>query len=189
MTLLRRTLNKNAFEIGSTLGVSDRLEQMAKKDTYLLMKDHKESFYREHQARLINPSKNPLGQISKVILDRILSKCRNNFHVNQLRSTDDAIRWFKLMQRKQNKTLIKADIANFYPSITELVVKNATKYFRQNNIEITEEDENVLLKSKIQMASAFGKTGLKNQAISTILWDQVMVARSANMLDCICYVD
>ena len=156
-----KLINRNASEIGSMLGVDKRLEVMAKKDAYILMKDHKESFHREHQARLINPSKNPLGQISKFMLDRILGKCRDKFNVNQLRSTDDSIKWFKAIENKPNKVLIKADIANFYPSITEEVVKNATRYFRDKDIDITEDEENVLLKSKIQMARAFGRNWVK----------------------------
>ena len=85
---------------------------MGRNDSYVLMKDHKPTFYREHQARLINPSKNPIGKIAKYVLDNILKKCRECLNVNQLRSTQDAILWFNKIEEKDRKLLLKADIAN-----------------------------------------------------------------------------
>ena len=101
------------MEIGTKLDIADRLEVIGKIDCDLTLKDHKDSFYREQQARLLNPSKNPIGKISKSIHDDILGECRQSLNVNQLRSTQDAIRCFNKIENKPYKTFQKADIANY----------------------------------------------------------------------------
>ena len=77
--------------------------------------------------RVINPTKSDLGKISKKILDRILRTLRNKLpSLNQFRSTDDALKWFNNHQKHANG-LITFDIENFYPSITERILKNAAE--------------------------------------------------------------
>ena len=71
-----KQVNRNTLEIGNKLGLQDRLEVVGKNDVFVLLKDHKQTFSREHQARLINPTKNPVGKISKHIVDGILLQCR-----------------------------------------------------------------------------------------------------------------
>ena len=56
---------------------------------------------------------------------------------------------------------MKADIANYYPSITEEIVRNASNYFREKGVEMSQQDENIILKSKVQMASAIDKVWVK----------------------------
>ena len=58
-------INENAKRIGGNLRIDDRMEILRKDECYLLLKDHKPSFYREKQARLINPIKNQIGLVSK----------------------------------------------------------------------------------------------------------------------------
>ena len=79
------------------------------------------------QCRLINPTKNPLGVVSKRILDKINVQAREILKVNQLRSSQDAIDWFNNIANKRNKTLVKADIKEFYTSISENVIRSAIK--------------------------------------------------------------
>ena len=53
-------INENAKQCGAKLDIADRLDVVRKNDTYLLVKDHKQSFYRMKQCRLINPTKTHL---------------------------------------------------------------------------------------------------------------------------------
>ena len=96
--------------MASSLEIADRVEILGKQDSYILLMDHKQSFYREKQARLINPTKNPLGRISNFILDKINSKGWESVDVLQLRSTQDAIDWFENIPDKRSKGLVKGDI-------------------------------------------------------------------------------
>ena len=64
------------------------------------MKDHKENFQNNPTVRLINPAKNELGKISKVILDRINKNIRENLQPNQWKSTSTVIECFITIQEK-----------------------------------------------------------------------------------------
>ena len=84
---IENSINMNTKTIGEKLGIVDKLEILRKEEAYILLKDHKQSFHRERQARLINPIKNQLGAVTKTILDRINADCRKELRVNQLRSS------------------------------------------------------------------------------------------------------
>ena len=157
-------INKNAKDVGDKLGISERLEVVRKVDTYLLLKDHKDSFYREKQCRLINPTKNQLGIVSKKILDVINAKARSCLKVNQLRSTQDAIDWYNQIEDKKTKTLLKADIKEFYPSINEKVIKNALQYMKSKGIVVSDEEEEYILKAKVQIASSLNINWVKKKS-------------------------
>ena len=54
---------------------------MGKNNCFISLKGHKENFQNNPTVRLINPAKNKLGKISKVILDKI-NKNRQNLQLN-----------------------------------------------------------------------------------------------------------
>ena len=53
-----------------------RTEQIAKKQAFIALKDHKDNFANHPTCRLINPAESELGKVSKQILDNINSKIR-----------------------------------------------------------------------------------------------------------------
>ena len=70
-------------------------------------------------CRLINPPKNEVGKISKIVLEKINKKLLKELDFNQWKNTDDAIQWFRNIQNKSECKFIQLDIKEFYPSITE----------------------------------------------------------------------
>ena len=54
-----------------------------KNNCFITLKDHKENFLNNPKTRLLNPAKNELGRISKVILDEINLNLRNITKANQ----------------------------------------------------------------------------------------------------------
>ena len=70
------------FSISSKLGIGNRIDVMAQRNSYITLKDHKENFESNPKFRLINPSKTELGKVSKVVLDEINDNIRNCFQVN-----------------------------------------------------------------------------------------------------------
>ena len=48
-----------------------RMETNEEGNSLIAIKDHKENFNNHPTVRLINPAKNELGRISKLILDKI----------------------------------------------------------------------------------------------------------------------
>ena len=52
-------------------------------------------------ARLINPVKNGIGRISKVIVENINKELRNKLQLQQCNNTTAVINWFKKIEDKQ----------------------------------------------------------------------------------------
>ena len=59
------------------------MEKLQQSEAYITVKDHKEDFQASPKFRLINPSKTDVGQVSKVILDRINKELLGKIKVNQ----------------------------------------------------------------------------------------------------------
>ena len=95
----------------------NRIEINGEKNWFFTLKDHKDNFANNPQVRLINPAKNELGRISKVILDKTNLAIREHFSFNQWRNTQNVIYWFnKIPARKVHKFVV-FNIKEFYPSI------------------------------------------------------------------------
>ena len=52
-------------KVGEKLGLDDRIEVSANRDTFVAMKDHKPDFMKNRTCRLINPSKSEIELIGK----------------------------------------------------------------------------------------------------------------------------
>ena len=58
-------INQEARVIASELGIADRIDAMAKRESFITLKDHKDNFENNLPCRLINPAKSQIGRISK----------------------------------------------------------------------------------------------------------------------------
>ena len=63
-----RKINKATYKATKKLKIHDRVGRLEPKNCYVLLKDHKTDFINKKPARLINPTKMELGQVSKTIL-------------------------------------------------------------------------------------------------------------------------
>ena len=111
--------------LAKQLGLEWRLEKTALKCAFITVKVHKEGWPKRLTFRLINPMKSNIGKISKVILERINKDLRRQLELNQLISTKEVITWFQNIKDKKKKTFFQADIENFYPSISEELLRKA----------------------------------------------------------------
>ena len=62
-----------AKSISTKLKISDRVERIARTPAFLKLKDRKDNFRSNPTCRLINPSKNELGKVSKQLVEKINS--------------------------------------------------------------------------------------------------------------------
>ena len=92
---------------------------------------------------LINPSKNEIGKISEIVLDKINKKLLKELDFNQRRNKNDVIRCFRNIPDKSECKFIQFGIKAFYPSITEKSLNNAIK-FAENYISISKEDIRII---------------------------------------------
>ena len=81
--------------------VIKRMETNEDGNSFITIKHHKENFDNHPSVRLINPAKNQLGRISKLILGKInKKKTSQKFGLNQWKNTDTVIDWFKQIKNK-----------------------------------------------------------------------------------------
>ena len=79
---------------------------MATQEYFITLKHHKKDYRTNPKYRLLNPTKSQLGKISK-------------------QDSSEATDWFKNIQQKSLYTFTVLDIQEFYPSITENLLKDA----------------------------------------------------------------
>ena len=84
------------------LGLDDRIDVSAHRDSYITMKDHKPDFVNNPACRLINPIKTEIGVISQHLLDDINSKIVQATKVNLWRSTNNVFKWFNAIPEKMS---------------------------------------------------------------------------------------
>ena len=66
------SINKEAKEIVKSLKLERKLiNQLPLKECYVTLKKHKDIFFSKPETRLINPSNSEIGQISKIIIEKV----------------------------------------------------------------------------------------------------------------------
>ena len=80
---IKNTINYSGRKILKDNPIIQRMNVNAENSCFITMKDHKENFANNPTTRLINPAKNELGRISKVILEKITTQVRAKLNVNQ----------------------------------------------------------------------------------------------------------
>ena len=138
-------INEEARMVTKNLEISDRINKLPLKESFITLKDHKENFQSAPKCRLINPTKSNVGRISKVILDRINNKIRKETGLKQWTDTDQVLKWFLNLDAAKFK-LLKFDVVEFYPSITEELLNKALK-FAEKHVKITAEEINIIKNS------------------------------------------
>ena len=167
-------LNKEDKVIAEELGIEDRLFAFQKREAFISIKDHKDNFQNNTKCRLINAAKSDLGKVSKKILSRIVTSVKEKTSLNQWKNTDSVINWFTELENKKNLSFIQFDICEFYPSITEKLLKEALNHAK-NYTDITEEDTKIILQTKKALLFENGdpwiKKGNKSFDVTMGSWD------------------
>ena len=110
---------KEGKVIATEFKVVERMNLNCKNECFITMKDHNENFMNNPIRRLIDPSKNEIGRISKQILEKLNLKLREETKVQQWKSTNEVVKWFNGLERKSSGKFFVFDVKDFYPSITE----------------------------------------------------------------------
>ena len=82
--------------------------------------------------------------ISKKCLDKINKIIRSKTNLHQWRNTSEVISWFKNIPNKYNCKFIKFDIIEFYPSITENLLKKSIN-FAKEYVNIDDDTINIIM--------------------------------------------
>ena len=172
-------VNEMDKEIAEKLELDDRLYAFSKRDAYITVKDHKENFRNNTKCRLINPAKSDVGKISKKILSRIVTSVREMSQLNQWKNSFSVVDWFKCLENKKELSFLEFDIVEFYPSITENLLKRALNYAK-DYVEISKDGIKIIFRTKKALLFHDNKTwtkkGNKSFDVTMGSWDGAEVA-------------
>ena len=85
---------------------------MHENESYITIKDDKEDFPNKISCKLINPSKSNIGEISKTILDKIITKIVSLTNVNQWTNSITVMEWYETIPNKdQYKFVIQSNLS------------------------------------------------------------------------------
>ena len=131
---------------------------MAQRQAFISLKNHKENFENNPKCRLINPAKNNLGLLSKQVLDRINNNIWSKTNSNRWRNTKSVIDWFSNIREKKKHSFLIFDIVDFYPSISEHLLKLSLTYAMQFT---TVSDEDIEINTHSRKTLLFDKNDQK----------------------------
>ena len=97
----------------------------AEGQAFITLKDHKEDFRSKPSCRLINPAKSEIGIVSKIMVELINNRLCDITKLQQWKNTQAVLQWFSDVTDKNDKTFIKFDIVELYPSISEDLLSKA----------------------------------------------------------------
>ena len=136
---IKDQIEKGSAKFAKDAGVLERMDQSGNNNCFVTLKDHKENFQNNPTTRLINPAKNEIGRISKIVLDKINKQLKEKLGVNQWKSSQMVIDWYKSIEDKGSHTFTVFDIKDFYPSIKETLLLEALA-FASSHVQITKRD-------------------------------------------------
>ena len=96
----------------NSLGITDRIDELPQKSSFITLKDHKGNFANKPTFRLTNPSKSELGRVSKQILEKINKAVVEKTGVQQWKDTRAMLQWFNNIPNKTQNSFISFDIVN-----------------------------------------------------------------------------
>ena len=160
------SINIDTKNHAKALEIDDRMECHSEANAFLTIKDHKEEFPNNIKCRVINPASNNLGKISKRILDKVNTKCREATGVNQWRSTQDVLQWFSGVHAanptKKKARFLQFNINEFYPSISEELLQNSIR-FAKNHATIEQEEEALIMDCRKSILFNDGRAWTKKE--------------------------
>ena len=93
-------INEDGKKIAEKMNILNRMDINGTNDCFITLKDHKENFENNLPTRLINPAKNEVGRISKVIVQNLNDKLHVKLKMQQWKNTADVINWFTKIENK-----------------------------------------------------------------------------------------
>ena len=125
---LETSINLEAKNIAELINLDDCIECIARTPAFIKLKDHKPDFRQNPSRQLINPAINELGEVRKLIIEKINEKLISDFHFIQWKNTESVCEWFIDISNKNDSSFIHLDIKTFYPSINKDILTNAIQF-------------------------------------------------------------
>ena len=130
-----------------SLDIQDRVFKTTDRNCFVTLKDHKPGFKNSPSCRLLNPTKCEIGKISHQILSKVIETVRVKSGLNQWKNVYSCIEWYENLENKSDLTFLIFDIVNFYPTITQDLLKNALEW-AGNYTSISEKDKDAIFQAR-----------------------------------------
>lgn len=137
-------INDSHIKLIEKLGLLDRTQTYCPQTSHCLMKDHKPDFLFNPIVRLICPMKSDLGNITKQVIDQIISIVRGRVGLPLWKHTGDVITWFDTIENKKKYEFIQFNITNYCNSITPILLNRAL-IFTRNFVSIPKSNMDIIL--------------------------------------------
>ena len=85
-------INNEGIKFAKQANILDKIKINGTSNSFVTLKDHKEDFTNHPMTRLINPSKNEIGRISKHILDQMNSAFGSKLSLHEWKNTISVIK-------------------------------------------------------------------------------------------------
>ena len=135
---MEQKTTKKVSNLQKKVNILEKIEIKGTGNSFITLKDHKENFINHLMTRLINPSKNEIGRISK-ILDQINTELVSKLSINEWKNMISVIKWFKNINNKRLCKSLQFDITDFYQSIKETLLNEAIQLAKEH-VPITKKD-------------------------------------------------
>ena len=103
---LEKAINMEVKIITKSHKLAKRIDHLPRTETFIILKDHEDNLYNKASCRLINPTRNELGNISKKIIGQISREIIKKTDVNHWKNTSSVINWFNKIENKKNCVFI-----------------------------------------------------------------------------------
>ena len=141
-------VNLKSAEIAKDLNLGKRMHVQTTPEAFITLKDHKNEFMSRPSFRLINPAKSDVGKVGKQLIEDIIRPLREKLEVQQWRSTNEVINWFKGIKDGKSKVFCKFDIKSYYPSITKDLLKKSLDFASEEcQLKIPKKEIEIILHS------------------------------------------
>ena len=148
------------------MDLADRMDTLAKSEAFLTLKDHKENVTTALPCRLINPSKPEMGIVSKRILESAVHAVREGSRINLWRNTAAVINWFQVIEGQKDCSFLRFDIVDFYPSISEDLLRQAVD-FAKDHVGLTDAEVEIIFHARKSLLFVNGRTWMKRDRDGT----------------------
>ena len=142
-----KKVTKEDKAFAKKLEIDDRVYSTSKREAFLTLKDHKPNYINNPTFRLLNPTKQELGKVSKQKLEKIVSVVKEKSGLQLWKNTASVITWFKNLPNKKQLKFIQFDICEFYPSISNQLLTKAIK-FAENYVAVSDDDKKLFYQTK-----------------------------------------
>ena len=160
--------NKEGNKLAKQTDMSDKIKMNGTGNSFVTLKDNKEDFMNHLTIRLINPSNNEIGRISKHILDQINAELVSKLSVNEWKNTISVSKSFRNINNKRLYKFLQFNIKAFYPSIKETKLYNEVLHeviqSAKDHVPIKRKDVEVIFHARKSVLYSDGEPWVKKES-------------------------